>query len=512
MSDDAMTIRLAGPGVHGGLAGGTIAAILLTLFAVDNLLVLGFLGAPPLLVAALITVAVGAVALFSSKVLAAMPRVPYSALAGAIGIAAVLLILGGEGRFVYATPDWQVRDAILADLARLPWPFAYAADDQAYFLRAPIGMYILPSLAGAGRAAEYALLGSNAIRFGLVLALAWPLFNSARARGIALAVFLLFSGWDIIGAALSSALGIEVNWGNLESWNHGFQFSSHVTQLFWVPNHTLPGWACAVTFLLWRCGQAPVGLFAATVPLVVIWSPLAVIGAMPFVVFAGMVVLRHRTVRPGDVVLAVLAVVIAAGAVLYLQLDADKVGAAIRREGRATTFILCALLEVLPFIVPLLWDRRSPGRDGPVLWLILAVLVILPALRIGQHADLQMRGSIMPLALLAIAFAGWTTRLIETRPRRKAALGFALTALAIGAVTPAFELRRIFIYPTSPEPLCSFVDVWPKQTGVVVPWTTYLARVEALPSALPTFPIVAVASGDELQECWETPWPGQRYR
>jgi len=488
---------------------GTIAAALLALFAIDNVVLLAFLGLPAPLAGVVAIAAAGGIFLLGRKVLRSMPEVPVSAIGISLAVAAVLLLLGGEGRLFFANADWQIRDAVLNDLAGQPWPFAYQAGGEALILRAPLGMYLLPSLAGPGASADFALLASNAVRLGLGLALAWPLFGSARARGIAVGVFILFSGWDSLGTALFWAAGVTTNWDHLEWWNFAFQYSSHITQLFWVPQHALAGWMCAVTFLLWRTGKAPLGLFAATIPLVALWSPLAVIGAVPFALFAAVVTLAKRTLRGADVWLAAAALVTSLGALAYLQLDAAKLGGGLI-AAHPVVYALCILLEVIPFIYPLLRERNSTDQDRPVLWLILGFLLIIPLFQVGMSTDLQMRASIMPLALLALAFAQWTVKLIENYPARRTALAYALVAILLSAATPAAELRRALTHPASPAPLCSLVDVWHRQSGMIVPLASYFSRVEALPSILADIP-VRVRAGATTR-CWARPWPGAETR
>ena len=106
-----------------------------------------------------------------------------------------------------------------------------------------------------------------------------------------------------------------------------------------MPQHAIAGWACAVTFLLWRKGLAPIGLFAASIPLVAIWSPLAIMGAIPFALFAGIIALRQRAFDWSDIAIAALAVGVALPALLYLQVDASKVG--MHRSTNPLIWALC---------------------------------------------------------------------------------------------------------------------------------------------------------------------------
>ena len=480
-----------------------LVAALLGLFAIDNLLLLQFLGMSPIVVILLaIAVTSGLIWLIKRPANDAA-QIPIQVVGYALLISLTLLVLGGEGRFFYANADWQIRDAILNDMSSLPWPFAYALDGKAVILRAPLGMYLLPSLAGNSGFNEFAMLASNALRLSILLALGWQLFGNRTSRIIALVVFLAFSGWDFIGTWFYSLKGIPVSWDHLETWNFGFQYSSHITQAFWVPQHALAGWTAALMFLLWRKGLAPIGWFAATIPLVAIWSPLAVMGAVPFVLLAGITVLIRRDFNWRDVGLGLVAVGVALPALLYMQMDAAKLGSEIRQAPFAIYLFVFAL-EVAPFVLLALLDPSNTKMERLTLWVILTCLLFMPFWKIGANSDFQMRASIMPLALLAVAFAEWIMRKLDQRPVPKGALGFAVVALLVGAITPALEIHRGLVNGPSPAPLCSLVGVWEKQSGLVAPHATYLADTSSLPYVLKNVP--AIAGLRDPESCWDRKW------
>ena len=156
-------------------------------------------------------------------------------------------------------------------------------------------------------------------------------------------------------------------------------------------------------------------ILAASIPLVAIWSPLAIIGAVPFALFAGVDALRRRAFDLNDIALAALAVAVALPALLYLQIDAASVGMHILRTN-PLIWALCVALEVLPFTVPLLRERESPATDKAVVRLTQFLLLAMPLVQVGVSADFQMRASIMPLALLSILFAQWICRVSRERP------------------------------------------------------------------------------------------------
>jgi hypothetical protein len=485
-----------------GIPLSTLAAALLALFAADNVLLLAFLGLSPWLTALAIVVACPLIAVMAAKAIKTDIIVPWSGMALAAAVALALFVLGGQGRFFYANADWQVRDALLADMARYPWPFAYRLDGESAILRAPLGLYLLPSLAGKG--AELALLASNTLRLTLLFGLCWPLFTNNRARAIALGVFLLFSGLDVVGTAIFDHFGADPGWDHLERWNFNNQYSAHITQAFWVPQHALAGWACVVAFLLWHRGYAGIGLFAAIIPLVAIWSPLAIMGAIPFALLAGGMVLWRHDWGLRDVLFAAAALALSLPSLVYLQLDAATLGSSARNVS-LLSYMLLMLLEVLPFVALPLLAKSTEGRDRLLLWLILACLALMPLYQLGGNSDFQMRASIMPLALLSFLFATWLAQSFEQPAKPKAAICLVLALLAIGAVTPAFELRRALALAPSPKPLCSLAGVWEKQQGLMITSNaTYFARSASLPEWIATPPVRAGL--DDPDKCWNRDW------
>ena len=501
MTPAAAAIALEQPAARAGLTVRTLAATLLGLFAADNLLLLHFWGLSLPLTAGLTVLAAAAIRALSARISDELPAVPARTFAIALLISFALFALGGEGRFFYANTDWQIRDAVLRDMATNPWPFAYDIHGAAYFLRAPLGTYLLPAMFGAN--AEVALLASNSLRLALLLTLGWHLFEGVRERAIGMAAFILFSGWDIVGTAVYQALGGHLSWDHIEPWNFGYQYSAHVTQAFWLPQHAIAGWTCALAFLLWRKRLVPLGIFAASIPLVAIWSPLAIMGAVPFALLAGWEALRRRAVDLNDIAIAALAVAIALPALVYLQIDAASVGMHLLHTN-PLVWAMCVALEVLPFTVPLLLEREAPKDERAVIRLIQFLLLAMPVVQVGVSADFQMRASIMPLALLAILFAQWICRLLKDAPARRAAIAYALVAVTVGAATPLLEVRRAVVNAPSPRPLCSLVGVWNKQDNMIVPYATYLAPVSMLPAALGHVPVTAGAADPD--RCWERNW------
>lgn len=491
-----------------------LLAGLTLLMGMGNLLLLPFLGVSSPWLFALTGAGLAAVCIGLARLpIAARERWPTLAtLLACFAVAILLFALGGQGRFFYANPDWQVREAVLADMIRAPWPFVYVARGEMEVLRAPIGMYLAPALAGklwGLRAADIALLVQNALVLAPLLALASMLLATTRARLAALAVVLAFSGMDVIGQALADPSRLWPLSGHIDNWA-GIQYSATLTLAFWVPQHALVGWLGAMCFLLWRAGRLPLAGFLAPLPLVALWSPLGLIGTMPFALHAGVSALLRRAIAPRDILLPAAALAASLAALAYLKADAGDVGLRLYAIAPLTYAIFQAL-EVLPFLTAawLLGGARLHGRV--TLAIVAAVLILIPFVQIGENVDLMMRGSIPALAILALIVA----QLLQApraapgtlRHRWRIVL---IVALAIGAVTPARELLRAAAYRPAPPPGCSFFKSWDISYASFGK-STYLAELAALPGPLrPRAP--AVLPPAEPARCYDRPWAEPRFR
>ncbi len=502
----AHTIRAPRRFIHVPVA--WLAAALLGKMAVDNILLLGFLHISWNFVFVAILLAAGTIMILTARSVSSVQSVSVTTIAFCLAIAILLLVLGGEGRLFYANTDWQVRDAVLADMAHNPWPVIYPIGGAAHLLRAPIGMYLLPALVGGSRqiGLDMALLGCNAFVLTLLLALSSSLFPTVRGKTIALTVFIGFSGLDILGTGFVRWFGVPASLDHLERWAPNLQYSSTITLIFWVPQHAFAGWTCAILYLLWYKGRLGIGPFAASIPLVALWSPLAIMGAVPFVILAAIRSIVADRITKRDVGLAAIGLAFALPALIYLHADAGQLPSGLNRSPPAA-YMLEILLEVAVYAVPLAVMRPGSFVGKDTLLLTIGCLLLMPIYRISTGSDFQMRASIMPLAILALAVADLVIRDFSRDGDARIRRGFAITlALGIGAVTSGFELRRAVTQRAAPTPSCSLIGIWQRQIGLSAPLSTYLARLEALPQPLRPASVREVEIARDPALCWDRPW------
>jgi hypothetical protein len=391
----------------------------------------------------------------------------------AIAIGCAWTVCGGTGHWVFANADWHIRDAVLHDLVTGAWPVGYGAEGGGpTLLRAPLGYYLPAALVGkaAGLAAAHVGLALWTAT-GATLFLLQVLSHIPRKVGPVLAgvaVIVAFSGLDAVGTLLRVP-GAAAHWdvtNHLEWWAARYQYSSMTTQLFWVPNHALGAWLGIG--LLYRGRGADADHFADSpqtaggvdllLPMIVVavalWSPLAALGLVPFVLWrVWETAMRERSNRLFHP--RVWAPAMAVGLVIaeYLTLDTGGVpaGWTIGRQGFGLAAIAGDLGSQAEFVlleagligVVILSIHRSAA-----VMLALCVLAILPVARFGAANDFVMRVSIPSLTVLAIgaclalfaAPAAAAAEPIRSSLRiKKAALA---GLLLVGAVTPFQEFAR----------------------------------------------------------------------
>ena len=423
-------------------------------------------------------------------------HLPFLALCLAAGFA--LCLLGGQGHVFFATEDWLIRDAVLADLSATPSP-AYLWNGETWLLRAPIGMYELPGalgrLGGLGLA-HIGMLVQNACLTGCVLYLIAEAFER-RTLGF-LAIFVIFSGLDGLFFFIRSGFGAMPF--HLEGWHPFFQYSSFVTQIFWVPNHGLPGWWFAALLALHlRCGGlAPILLvfFAASL----LWSPLTMMGALPFVLF---ILLREpRKMLSPPVIQACVAGLAFLPVAIYLQADAARIASRwmFSQENFPILYLLFIAIEIphaILLVTPAFFQKRS-WSGGLILAILL--LLLIPFYNMGVANDFVMRASIVPLTMLAACFALRALELTELKDPNRLA---AWIIIAIGALTPLTEVIRNIGFPPYAVSPCDLVSSWRELAGPREGHLDhYIVRATRAPDWLLAPPQAVIPRLRETQSCW----------
>lgn len=376
--------------------------------------------------------------------------------------ALVLLGISGVGGYGYQDRDWAKHNAVFKSLVQRPWPVMHQINSRdsvplVYYIAFYLPAAYVGKLGGWEMANRALFLWAL---LGLVLAMLWFVALARRVRRLLL--FILFSGLDIVGQLTVAPIiahirpDYQLDWGHIEWWSLGWQYSSNVTLLFWVPNQALAGWLVSAIFMetMLHSPQKKYVLFY--LGLAGLWSPFVILGVLPFLLADFLTQedtlpqrLRRYVAWPNLCGMGLLAVIgLFYSAKLYDM--PPSLGSGVS-HGFVWSFAENTLEKILiPIVIAvfcllefglyamlirksgLAWDRKSRG-------LFLAAVVCLslwPFYRLGALNDLVMRVSIPALFFLAVFLA----RALNTAEGRKR--GVLLALIAIGALTTFFEHRR----------------------------------------------------------------------
>jgi len=408
-----------------------------------------------------------------------------------------VLALNGTGGFGYQSWDWLKHTAILRDLIDAPWPVVYEVGGERVGLVYYLAWYLPAALAGklfGWVAAHLAQIAWTTI--GGVLCVGWLRGLSGARWWLALLVFVLFSGLDLIGAAVHPPRpGAPPMWTSfdLEWWAIWWAYESNVSHLAYAPHQAVGGWLITSLLLHARRRSRPPAPLVPLVAIGLIWSPFAVLGGLVFLGVDGLLLRRDPVhvdpehvdpvrvdpehlepvrvdpvrvepvrVDPVRVVrdlattanlaaLPALVIVVAYLAAHFappVALEAYR--PATIAGGPAWTFeraswpaflgggIVFAITEFLALAAALWWALRTDRQRRREVLAAACVLLALPWVSYGYYNDLSLRASLPALFVLQVALLG---ALARWRERSRAAIATLLVLALAGAVFPANQLR-----------------------------------------------------------------------
>lgn len=381
--------------------------------------------------------------------------------------------LGGGSHYVYANPDWIVRDSVLGDLTFSQWPPSYRLQQGVhYLLRSAIGFFL--PVAAAGKLLGAALLphlmfiwtALGVTIFLLLLPL--PTTRPIRLVG-GLAIIIAFSGMDVLGIFLVHGhypvFPLRLEWWNEFAFRASFSYSSLTGQLIWAPNHALPMWiGTALLYRHWKHPDVAV-LLSLLLPLLPLSSPFALPGLAPFVVYAIIAYRLENDRFPSVPIAAIVGAMLVLALLARIQtLDIDSM--IVTTTSSTVTapapdplaflrnYLVFVLMEFA--LLGLVLFRLLKHSRG-IFLIALAVLLALPLITLGPSNDLLLRVSTPSLVLLAILTMRVLTSCSHGWSGRHTAL---VLMLVVGAHTPFNEAARAVLWKAwQPDYIRSLVDV-----------------------------------------------------
>lgn len=298
--------------------------------------------------------------------------------------------------------DWEKNFALFNSLIASSWPPTVKLSEESWVLRYYLAWYAVPALLakifGSQLLTVFTVIWTAAGVF-IALLLAFKNLHKVSHLLIAMTVFFLFSGWDIVGAYLNGSIPyfaphwpqIWVGWG--EIW-------PTLTGLAWTPQHVIGGWIAASMFLSNRI--LAVKHSAVVIAMTALWSPFCAIGLIPLAVYA-ILKAGYRTAITFPNLLAAPLVAISVG--LYLSQGAGQIPFTFVQQHASFTVLSFILFCVFEFLLALAILYLLKGAEKDLLIVLGVFLTSLCLLRFGVLNDLLMRGTIPAIFIIAVLTA-----------------------------------------------------------------------------------------------------------
>lgn len=377
-----------------------------------------------------------------------------------IGVLAIWVYYSGIGGFVFQNVDHTARNRIFDMLVQHEWPVKssevltnFEGETGTFGLIYYIGFWLPAAIVGKlfGLLIGYYFQAVWAL-LGLVLVYYFMCSRWKQIKVWPVFVLIFFSGLDIIGAYLTNMdyVNIRDTW-HLEWWSTSFQYSSMTTQIFWVFNQAIPIWLVTILTYIQKNNRNLIFILVCSM----LTSTLPFIGLLPITIFLcitrkGKVInnkeseLKNKvmflikdtcTIQNvlGGGVIGILSFCYLSGNISGTHIMGDNtLGASLAK------YVLFIILDLGVYVV-LLYKYK---KDSKLYYFVVALLLLVPCIRVGSAADFCMRASIPGLFLIMI----WVIDSIMDAWKEKTYILFVglIITILIGSVTPIFEMRRTF--------------------------------------------------------------------
>ena len=306
---------------------------------------------------------------------------------------------------------------------------------------------------------------------GVTLCCLWIIsllkLNKRSERIFSLIILFSFSGLDIIGCLITGFTGLITNYNHLEWWASTYQYSSMITQLFWVFNQCIVTWLIVLIFL----GEKRVNNYMLLILLCLPFGPIPFIGLIIVFGTKGIILLLEaikdkkiiKFVKDIFSIQNILSLIILLP--IYYSFYAGN--ASISKEGQGSFIsIINELLNPIEICKLMIFWFLEVGVYGIFLvkehkknlmfYVIMIGLVIIPLFQIGYQYDFSMRASIPLLLILNY----WVLKSIIRRKNQNVdiILAILIIVLCIGAITPMMEFYRGINYVIETKQINNVAD------------------------------------------------------
>lgn len=373
-------------------------------------------------------------------------------LALSVCVIAAWALLSGLGGFFQQSGDWQKHNVLLNDFVNKPWPVTYNFNDKHGVVSYYVAEYILPGMIGKisnfNVAQDFLLLW---IILGLVLLILAIYAWIGRDNGWIL--LLIVFGLIMFSPFIYPLSGIYGNWvpadyqymGDIGEWfskSLGIQYTSNVSLLRFVFPQFVP---IAIATILWIKNRYTYKVWGAILAPTVLYSTFAFFGLslLMFLAFIRDIADRQVTVDWHKVisVINVLAVLVTIVLLLYIAAnilqpkpaDVKMRFSFIDFRAHKLGFITFQAAWLIWILLLLKYER-----ENPLIYMVSAILFLLPFCKFGAANDLVMRVSIP--ALMVINFTVIKNIAIHFKSDRYFSY-ILIGALIVSGAGPLAQLR-----------------------------------------------------------------------
>ncbi len=348
-----------------------------------------------------------------------------------IACISVWVLFSGTGGFGYQNYDYVKHNSLILDLMHKPRPISYVFDGQLYYLAHYLGYYItVPSLVGFMGWKYVQVAQALYTIVGVCLAFFWFLRFLGKFSS-ALVLFLIFiSGCQLFVfianhySNISGALNQLIDGNMLLHWINGLSKNGEKVLtinymnlseiLYWAPQHALPAWL-GMGLLLNDFKEHKYKFAPFYLSLLVYWSPLLLIGFLPYLVFIilknnlqGIFNLSNIIIAPIIfVVVALYITSIDAGSLVHHFIFNDRSAEGISILDQLLALVNFQMFEVLIWWLPSYYILRknSSATEKQLYILTLVILLLIPLYRYAIWNDWCTRVSLPALVVLYLMAA-----------------------------------------------------------------------------------------------------------
>lgn len=356
---------------------------------------------------------------------------------------ALWVYLSGIGGWCYQNSDHGARNTIFRALVEYDWPVI--SRDGIRGLIYYIGFWLPAACVGKifGLEAGYT---AQVIWSIIGILITYYLICAYRKKMdlLPVAFLVFFSGLDYVGVRL---LGYEelslLSTAHIEWWAHEIQFSCTTTQLFWVFNQAIPAWVSTILVMTQKDCKNILFILSTTM----LTSTIPFVGLIPIAIwlYVKRVKLNRRYWKEVFTFQNIIGVVVIGGCV-FLYLIGNISGSMIKQDSAQITVIEPAaqwlrylLFYFLEFGVYLCFICKYYKKNS-LIYLITAILLVCPFIKVGGGHDFCMRASIPALFILMLMCMETLEKIYQDK--KKALLVGYCVVLLMGAVNPFNEIHR----------------------------------------------------------------------